>query len=583
MVAGAGGVAVAGGRWWGALVLAVVATLWGGAGCTTNETFAQPPSSVDTYSNIYATDYVGAAACADCHAKQYRQWSGNLHRAMNRRAGEPGAVVGAFDNRTIDYAGGKASFITRPDGLIMSFHRIGQPAQRYRVTRTIGSRYIQEYVGVPVRASAAATTSKGVEVRLPFGYLIRRKKWLHQQYFDSWFGPEYDERGQLTIDPYKLDKSPWNQRCIWCHNTYPFELRAIRGGASEPIGNGRERFVSLATVRRTPAFVSRTRKSNALPIGELISVGISCESCHLGGREHAKNDQDISFVPRSADLRPEPSAPNLRGGRKNHIVINSVCAQCHSTPASEFPNKGVIRNSSEALDMFAGSCTTKIKCTHCHDPHQKGPGADAPDQPRHIAACVKCHGTLAAASAQQEHSRHPPGTVSCLDCHMPKMVQGVSSFVRSHRISSPTNDAMLRAGAPNACSMCHLDRSIKWTVSALNKGWAANITLTRHWLTSYGGDLTRPVGEVWMTGRKRLYRAVAAAAYARTRLSGTVLRLMLQRLDDPVAYYRMWMLYAVEKTLGRALTVAEYGPTLPAAVRGRQVRALLARERGGTL
>lgn len=545
------------------------------AGCEAAHSLPLPQPAVDGYSNIYAADYVGPAACGKCHSKRYRQWRANLHHAMNRRPSDA-TVVAAFDGRRVRYAGGEMRPLRKGDIFVMELRSAAGKTRAFRVTRTIGRRYLQEYVGVEIGGAAT-------EVRLPFGFVVARGRWFHQQYFDSWYGAEYDAAGQPKLAAYTVDASPWNRRCIWCHNTYPFELRGLRGSGANPLGNGRERFFRVLRQRRDAEFVAQLRGHNTLPQTELITVGISCESCHLGGREHAVNDRPISFVPRSPDLLAKPNAPSLAGGRHNPAVVNSICAGCHSTPSDRFPNGGVTRNSSEALDLFAGACVSKIKCTHCHDPHVKGPGAGAPVQPKHVAACLGCHTRLKTEAARVAHSRHDAATASCLDCHMPKMVQGVSAFVRAHRISSPSNRAMLRAGAPNACNLCHLDRSVRWTLNQLARGWGVRIRPTRAWRSAYAGDLTRPVGEIWLASKNPRYMAAAAAAYGRSRLSSVGLRAILQRLDHPVAYYRMWLVAAVEASLGRKLSRDEYDPAAAPARRASQVRRLLERERSNAL
>lgn len=53
---------------------------------------------------------------------------------------------------------------------------------------------------------------------------------------------------------------------------------------------------------------------------------------------------------------------------------------------------------------------------------------------------------------------------------MPRIVQGVSSLLRTHRIASPTELSMLEEGV-NACNLCHLDRSVAWTAQQLNRSY----------------------------------------------------------------------------------------------------------------
>ncbi len=517
-------------------------------------------------SNVYRADYVGPAECASCHLARGAGWRAGLHASMNQRAGE-GRILGDFSGATVEYAGGRARFDRDGGGPVMSLERNGAAARRFSITRTIGTRYLQEYVGVEMGVPDA------VELRLPFGWWVRQRAWFHQQYYDSWYGPEYTAAGAPAVDAYTPDPSPWAARCAWCHNTYPFELRALRTLHEPPLGEGTEQYFELlADHRPSDAARQAVVRDNLLPVDELVTVGISCESCHLGGRDHAVLGREISFVPTSPDLRLRGDAPDLAGGRENNVLVNTICAQCHSTPSPRFANGAAARNSSEALELAAGACLAKIKCTDCHDPHTTGPGAGAPAAERHLAACAGCH----PAQATREHARHDPGAASCLDCHMPKIVQGVSDYTRSHRISSPGDETMLAAGAPNACNLCHLDRSITWTLRELIAGWNVRVTSRRAWLPNYGGRLDTPMARVWLASDDAAIRGLAAAAVARAPrpIAEAELPRLIERLDDPVAHDRMRMLFAVEDLLGRRLARAEYDPTAAPAIRAAQAAAL---------
>jgi predicted CXXCH cytochrome family protein len=525
------------------------------------------------YSNVAARDYVGPRACGECHEKNYARWQSSLHAAMNRRTDvSDGAVIGDFGGAHLDYAGGRVSFEREGAAYVMALAPPGAPARRFRVTRTIGSRYLQEYVGVQlVGPEAPGDPIYTTEIRLPFGWWQRTRTWLHQQYFDSWYGAEYAADGRPSVDAYAPDRTPWASRCAWCHNTYPFELRALRTLHDPPLGEGPEQYFDYTPAPGVAAARASVIEHNLLPVDELVTVGVSCESCHGGGREHAVEGRPIHFAPTSPALHARADAPSLEGGRQNHVLVITICAQCHSTPTPRWPDGAAQRNSSEALDLDSGACLSQVKCTDCHDPHQAGPGSMAPDQPRQLAACVRCHGFLATPRAQVEHAGHRAGSASCLDCHMPRVVQGVSDYVRSHRISSPADPRMLSNDTPNACNLCHLDRSVKWTVAALASHWGKQVTVA--------APLDdRPAGEAWLHSPSPALRAVAAAAFARlpAARARAALPALLAVLDDPIAYYRMRLLFAIEDILGRRLPPAQYDPTAPPATRAAQRRALLA-------
>lgn len=498
------------------------------------------PITSTTTSNVRRADYVGPAVCGECHAENLAGWRETLHRTMNQVAGQE---IAPFAGERLRYGDGEAVFEREGGQAVMVLR-----GTRYRVTRTIGTRYLQEYVGVG---------PDGLEVRLPFGWWRRAGRWLHQQYFDSWYEAEYGGDGSLAIDPYAVER--WADRCAWCHNTYPFELR-VRRAAGGVAGQGFERFLEVPT----------GEDASVLDVEQLVTVGISCESCHLGGREHADGGA-ITFTPVGDGVVMAAGAPDLSGGRASATVVNTICAQCHSTPTPRHPGGAAVRNSSEALDLAGSACAAR--CTGCHDPHQVGPGAGAPDDPRHLAACAGCHADVAADA--RGHARHDPAAVSCLDCHMPRVVQGISDMVRTHRIARPVAAADVERAAVNACNLCHLDRSIDWTLASLERDFGAVAPPAgRLW-----GDGGAAAGEVWLDSADSATRIAAAAAYGRSRLGRRALPRVLDVLDDPVAHTRMRVLFAVEAILGRTLRPAEYDPTGRPDRRAAQAGRLRARLR----
>ncbi len=518
----------------------------------------QPASGEAPYSNVRKEDYVGPEVCGSCHDDRYQQWQGNLHRKMNQLVSEAGAVQGDFANARVAYAGGIATFDQRGDQYSMGFERDGKLYRRYRITRTIGSRYMQEYVGVQeVGPEPEGHEVYSTEIRLPFGFLLSRESWLHQQYFDSWHGAEFDAGGDIAHNPFDPVQTPWRGRCAWCHNTYAFENRLARLQGATQIGSG----IELLYVDQAS---DSGIQENLLPIEDLVSVGISCESCHFGGREHAEEDRPIRFAPSGLGIEKNPQAPEVAGTRNDSRTINAICAQCHSTPTKLFPNGAGTRNSSEALDLLSGACASKIKCTDCHDPHVPGPGAMAVDQPKHLAACLRCHQNLADEELARMHSKHKPD-VSCLDCHMPRMVQGVDELLRTHRISSPDDAEMLETSL-NACNLCHLDRSVAWTQERLREDFGVQLAID-------AGE-EEPAVLRWLGSDVRILRLTAAAALGYSDFGTPYLPELLAMLDDPIAYDRLRYLWAIEDILGRELKKGEYDLTSDPETRQAQVDVL---------
>jgi hypothetical protein len=478
--------------------------------------------------SIAASDYIGPAACGECHPEQHAQWSASLHRVMNQRA-EGDAVIADLDQE-LRYRDGVARMTRDASGFAMTFAR-GATSVRYRITRTIGHRGLQEYVGV--------VDGTPEEVRLPVGWWPRRGGFYPQAFFDPWLGED-------DLDIYAPVKEPWAERCPWCHSTYPFEQRIARASGPRALGHGFEQHFASA-----PA-------GTRLDVAKQVTTGISCESCHLGGRAHAAG-ASIHFVPLGAEPKPSAPAPTAFAvERLDAEIVNTVCAQCHSGPSPRLPDGTATRNSSEALDLAASSCTT-ARCTHCHDPHRGGFSEE-----RAIAACNECH------ADRTEHAGKGHESVTCLDCHMPRVTMGIDRYVRSHRISSPTNALMLAAAAPNACNLCHLDRSIRWTLAEL---------ADRHRPIDPGNldaylDPDDSVGAAWLASDEPDIRVTAVMAYAKSPLRKYALADLLPLLDDTRPYVRSWTLFAVEEILGRKLRDDEYDPRAPAAVRRAAIQRL---------
>lgn len=136
---------------------------------------------------------------------------------------------------------------------------------------------------------------------------------------------------------------------------------------------------------------------------------------------------------------------------------------------------------------------------------------------------------------------------------------------------------MLAVAAPNACNLCHLDRSLNWTLESLESGWGRRITPQPQWARAYGGSLAAPVGRVWLNSPIQHVRLVATQAYADSPLGRKELAHLLRSLNDPYAVNCMFGLFAVEKILGRRLDETEYDLLGSPEKRRLQIEALLER------
>jgi hypothetical protein len=147
-------------------------------------------------------------------------------------------------------------------------------------------------------------------------------------------------------------------------------------------------------------------------------------------------------------------------------------------------------------------------------------------------ACLQCHTTFRANLTS--HTKHAAGSTgsSCYNCHMPFTTYGLLKTIRSHQISSPSVAVSLQTGRPNACNLCHLDRTSEWTAEHLENWYGiAKPTLTED-------DRSIATSIIWLLSGDAGQRAIAAQSIgwpAAQQASGTtwMAPYLTQLLGDP--------------------------------------------------
>ena len=138
-----------------------------------------------------------------------------------------------------------------------------------------------------------------------------------------------------------------------------------------------------------------------------------------------------------------------------------------------FGSDGQVRISGrDFTGMAASGCYKrgKLSCLSCHSLHNY---QDASHQlgrdMESNQSCYQCHGDYAAKLEQHTHHRAGSSGSLCYNCHMPHTSYGLLKAIRSHTINSPSVQSSLDTGRPNACNLCHLDKSLGWTAARLNE------------------------------------------------------------------------------------------------------------------
>lgn len=86
------------------------------------------------------------------------------------------------------------------------------------------------------------------------------------------------------------------------------------------------------------------------------------------------------------------------------------------------------------------------------------------------AACTQCHKDI--KPQHTHHAANSSGSV-CYNCHMPHTTYGLMKAIRSHQVDSPSVQATIKTGRPNACNLCHLDKTLAWTSEKLTQWFGA--------------------------------------------------------------------------------------------------------------
>jgi hypothetical protein len=584
------------------------------AGCASR--LAEPPSSAASApaptvvgSNVERRDYAGSAACAPCHAKIYARWQASPMRRMTRLAADAD-IRAPFDGAVFAFKGDRVVMESRQGRRYMRVEAQGRPPQLFRVTRVIGGRYREDFVGREVAgmdADSPALGAPGDEPILPVSYLLFSKSWRYKGY-----SVMVKERPHLG-----KHGAPWRQTCIFCHNTAPYLAtvyddllgggRAYQGSVSDRLlppdrlwttrigdaaGLGRALAEEVAAIGAVPlpegigvkealgAAVAATW--DRFGEQQLVEVGIGCEACHNGSREHAEDPtRKPSFAPRSALFSmaaPGPAAaPEARAASINH-----ACARCHTVLFSRYPFtwEGGLRprgegaattsskhpppggsaiNSGEARDFLLGGCAGAMSCTDCHDPHTEDRRAEldrlGTTAGNHV--CQRCHQAFGTPETLRAHTHHAPDGdgSACLGCHMPKKNAGLDyRLTRYHRIGSPTDADRVERDRPLECALCHADKPASALVEAMEGWWKKRYdraALRR----LYGDDLgVNPLFATLAGGHAHEQMTAAAVLGARGERKTTV-RALAPLLSSEYPLVRYWAREAIERRTGAPLGI----------------------------
>ncbi|HET7501478.1 MAG TPA: cytochrome c3 family protein [Kofleriaceae bacterium] len=569
-------------RLWLAVAVAVLGA------CHASSRSSAPPARAagpagTVASNFLRDDYAGSKACADCHGALYARWESSAMRGMTRDARDA-AIRAPFDGATLRVGGDTATMELAGGQRTMRVVSGGR-TQTFRVTKVIGGRYREDFVGVD-----AGGGEEGDEHVLPATYVFATRSWRYKGY-----SVMVKERPQMST------RGRWSRECLPCHNTLP--LATMLYDDLDPRVPAYQGKLSDRVIPRARAWTARVldepglehalgaeiaRLGNAPPApgdlhaslsaaaianqqhldgAHLIELGVGCEACHNGARAHAA-DPDVrpTFEVQSGLVAVSP--PRGQAGTRAQW-INHTCAKCHTVLFThyEWTWEGGTRtgnpggssiSSGEGRDYQLGGCATQMACTTCHDPHTTDPPARlaALATPAGNATCTGCHAAYAGAAAEARHTHHPAGSAgtSCVACHMAKKNMGLDyALIRYHRIGSPSDPRRIERDRPVECALCHADRSVEALVGTIEAWWGKRYD--RAALRAlYGDDLSVNALRATLARGKPHEQAVAIAVLGQAR-DRSAIPLVAAQLAHDYPLVRYYALRALETLTGAPVPI----------------------------
>jgi Cytochrome c7 and related cytochrome c/Cytochrome c554 and c-prime len=451
--------------------------------------------------------YVSSDTCKACHPSQYESWRGSFHRTMTQVA-TLDTVRANFDRTSVSEVPGNLIHLERrgsdlwaefndPDSAAAA---ADHPARIQRqIVMTTGSHAQQVYW--------YRTGRTRVLGQLPAMYLIAERRWIPRA--AAFMRPPGD--GVFS------ETGRWNGVCINCHAThgkwmfgggavpprlsdaalaettaaeFGIACEACHGPAAEHIRRNQNpvrRYALHLTGKPDPSIVQPAHL-------DAIRTSQVCGQCHGVWNYYEREDEQRANIT-GLPYRPGDELRKTRFVAEPPDNLGSpaaaqVLARDPGLVRESFWSDGMIRVSGREYNgLIESPCfkdaadSKKMSCSSCHtmhkslgdarsigvwaDTHQVSAGMDGNE------ACLQCHEPLRAnPSAHTRHQANSSGS-ACQNCHMPYTTYGLLRALRSHQISSPTVLASVQTGRPNACNLCHLDKTLEWTSNYLEKWYEA--------------------------------------------------------------------------------------------------------------
>lgn len=484
------------------------------------------PPALATQQAAQKTDdlgYVSSTKCRACHPSQFESWHRSFHRKMTQVASRA-TIIAPYEHTVVQGRGRQLELDVR-DGELWA--KDIHPEALYQLVNEDVFRRL--YPGVdPRRVQPQSLRKIEGPITMTTGshhmqiYWIRDELGIFRQL--NWVWLAQDRRWVPTEDVYNQPHSGslgilgaggnWAIACSPCHATAP-EVRYPRPGRPQ----------------------ADTR------VGEL---GIACEACHGPAEKHvAANHNPIHRYRRYIGGDADPTIVNP--AQIDHVRSTQICGQCHAI-MKRFPKDVDLEKGSPyrpGLDLnsfrevvnlepeqsqedkvyywpdgasrstgreynavIQSGCYTKgeMDCVSCHSMHESDPDDQLAAGKQADGACIQCHSGYARNEQIEAHTHHAAASTGsrCMNCHMTNTTYGLLKMTRIHRVDSPVVAGVDGGERPNACNLCHLDRTLAWTQQQMAAWYkTASRPLSED-------ETMIPAGVLWLVRGDSMQRAAVA-------------------------------------------------------------------------
>ncbi|MDE0862985.1 MAG: multiheme c-type cytochrome [Rubripirellula sp.] len=431
--------------------------------------------------------YVGSDACIECHQDNHTTWAESYHSTMTQLA-TPDVVMGNLESVRLSFQGhdyeihreGDVFWADLPDE---KFPDVKSKRKVVPLVMSTGSHHMQLYWW--------ATGDDRTTGLLPFVWVAETGEWIPRN--ASFLQPNVAVSQEI---------GRWGQTCSMCHSThrrvrsttsdtwdtkvaeFGISCEACHGPGQPHIDHHRQLALAVTNTSDGTSEIKQDPIANPESMDKVRSAQV-CGQCHsvvelTGGKEGIEhlNMHGHGFRP-GGDFAASHKVLRIDEHDATREIMdpnNPAAAKFNTT----FYKDGMVRVSGREYNGLTDSACYKkgeMTCITCHQLHQSSlddrPVKEwANDQLKPEALndqiCLDCHSEDQYNTSHTHHAAGSSGS-SCYNCHMPHTTYGLLKAIRSHTITSPNVAKDVAAGRPNACNLCHLDKTLQWTADSLKK------------------------------------------------------------------------------------------------------------------